>query len=105
MKTPRLVSRASWGARAFVLLSAAIPVALAAPPGPTPQIPEGGGPPGPFPNTSVSAVNVIAKGSSTFSGAVDVPGFEGQGQFPGRSTGTIAAISPCACRQAIRWPP
>lgn len=82
MKTPPLVSRASWGAWAFVLLTAAVPVALAAPPGPTPQIPEGGGPPGPFPNTSVSAVNVIAKGSSTFTGAVDVPGFEGHGPIP-----------------------
>ncbi len=56
--------------------------AHAAPPGPTPQIPDGGGAPGPFPNTSVSAVNVIAKGSATFSGAVDVPGLAGQGPIP-----------------------
>ena len=55
---------------------------LAAPPGPTPQIPDGGGAPGPFPNTSVSGVNVIAKGSAAFNGSVDVPGFEGQGPIP-----------------------
>lgn len=56
--------------------------AHAAPPGPTPQIPDGGGAPGPFPNTSVSAVNVIAKGSATFNSAVDVPGLAGQGPIP-----------------------
>ncbi|MCX8107245.1 MAG: hypothetical protein N3G20_00410 [Verrucomicrobiae bacterium] len=55
---------------------------VAVPPGPTPQIPEGGGPPGPFPNTSVSAVNVIAKGSTVFDSRVEVPGFEGQGPIP-----------------------
>lgn len=53
---------------------------LAAPPGPTPQIPDGGAAPGPYPNTSVSAVNVIAKGSSTaFNGSVEVTKFDGQG--------------------------
>lgn len=56
--------------------------AHAAPPGPTPQVPDGGGAPGPFPNTSVSAVNVIAKGSTTFSGAVEIPGLAGQGPIP-----------------------
>lgn len=52
---------------------------LAAPPGPTPQVPEGGGPPGAFPNTSVSAVNVLAKGSTVFNSSVEVTGFDGQG--------------------------
>ncbi len=56
--------------------------ALAAPPGPTPQVPEGGGAPGPFPNTSVSAVNVLAKGSTTFNGSVEVTGFDGHGPIP-----------------------
>lgn len=58
---------------------ALLPAAIAAPPGPEPQMPEGGGLPGPFPNTSVSAVNVVAKGSSVFNGSVEVTGFEGQG--------------------------
>jgi hypothetical protein len=54
-----------------------------APAGPTPQIPAGGGEPGTFPNTSVSAVNVVARGSSSaFDGRVDVPGLEGQGPIP-----------------------
>lgn len=61
---------------AFVVFNQLI---VAAPQGPAPQIPEGGGPPGPFPNTSVSAANVIAKGSSVFDGRVEVPGFDGQG--------------------------
>ncbi len=52
---------------------------LAAPPGPTPQIPEGGAAPGPFPNTSVSAVHVIAKGSPTFNSNVEITGLGGQG--------------------------
>lgn len=53
---------------------------LAAPPGPTPQIPDGGAAPGPYPNTTVTAVNVIAKGSSTaFNGSVEVTKLDGQG--------------------------
>lgn len=56
---------------------------LAAPAGPVPQIPEGGGAPGAFPNTSVSGVNVIAKGSSSgFNGNVEVTGFDGHGPIP-----------------------
>jgi hypothetical protein len=56
---------------------------LAAPSGPTPQVPEGGAAPGPFPNTSVSGVNVIAKGSNTgFNGNVEVTGFDGHGPIP-----------------------
>lgn len=56
---------------------------FAAPGGPTPQIPEGGAAPGNFPNTSVSGVNVIAKGSSTaFNGSVEVTGFDGSGPIP-----------------------
>lgn len=54
----------------------------AAPPGPTPQVPPGGGPPGPFPNTKVSAVNVVAKGSTTFNGNVEITGYEGNGPIP-----------------------
>jgi len=43
----------------------------------------GGGPPGAFPNTTVSAVNVIARGSSTaFNGNVEIVGYEGQGPIP-----------------------
>jgi hypothetical protein len=57
---------------------AGLPV-MAAPPGPTPQIPAGGGAPGPFPNTSVSAVNVVAKGSTTFNGNVEITAYEGNG--------------------------
>ncbi len=53
---------------------------LAAPAGPEPQIPEEGGAPGAFPNTSVSGVNVIAKGSSSgFDGSVEITGLDGQG--------------------------
>ncbi|MCP5519036.1 MAG: hypothetical protein H7A45_17470 [Verrucomicrobiales bacterium] len=55
------------------------PVVLAAPSGPEPQVPEGGGAPGAFPNTSVSAVNVVARGSSVFNSSVEVTGFDGQG--------------------------
>src|SRR5688572_15788558 len=56
---------------------------LAAPAGPVPQVPAGGGPPGAFPNASVSAVNVIAKGSSNaFDGNVEITGFDGQGPIP-----------------------
>jgi hypothetical protein len=57
-------------------------IATAFPPGPTPQVPAGGGPPGPFPNFSVSAVNVIAKGSTTFNGNVEITGYEGEGPIP-----------------------
>src|SRR6185436_14082552 len=67
---------------ALIGLLAACP-ASAFPPGPTPQVPDGGGPPGPFPNTSVTAVNVLARGSSTgFNSSVEVTGFEGQGPIP-----------------------
>lgn len=54
----------------------------AAPAGPQPQIPDGGGAPGPFPNTSVSGVNVIARGSTTFNSSVEIPGLNGQGPIP-----------------------
>jgi len=50
-----------------------------APAGPAPTVPEGGGLPGAFPNTSVSGVNVLAKGSTTFNSSVEVTGFDGQG--------------------------
>lgn len=60
---------------------AASPIS-AAPAGPTPVVPVGGGAPGAFPNTSVSAVNVVAKGSTTFDGNVEIAGFEGQGPIP-----------------------
>lgn len=66
----------------LVPLLALAPALVAAPPGPTPQIPEGGGPPGPFPNTSVTAVNVVAKGGTEFGGSVEVTGFNGQGPIP-----------------------
>lgn len=56
--------------------------ATAAPPGPDVQVPEGGAAPGAFPNTSVTAANVIARGSTTFDGNVDVVGFDGQGPIP-----------------------
>lgn len=56
---------------------------LAAPAGPIVQIPDGGSAPGPFPNTSVSSVNVLAKGSAeAFDARVEVTGFEGQGPIP-----------------------
>ncbi len=54
----------------------------AAPAGPTPVVPVGGGAPGAFPNTSVSAINVIAKGSTTFNGNVEIASYEGQGPIP-----------------------
>jgi hypothetical protein len=69
-------------AATFLVLLCALP-GVAAPAGPIPQVPAGGGAPGPFPNTSVSAVNVVAKGSSTaFDGRVEVSGFAGQGPVP-----------------------
>jgi hypothetical protein len=56
---------------------------LAAPGGPVPQVPEGGAAPGAFPNTSVTGVNVIARGSQTaFNGSVEVTGVEGNGPIP-----------------------
>jgi len=63
------------------LLALSLP-GFGAPAGPTPVIPEGGGAPGAFPNTSVTAVNVIAKGSTTFSSSVEVSGLAGQGPIP-----------------------
>ncbi|HWQ93500.1 MAG TPA: hypothetical protein VN673_17670, partial [Clostridia bacterium] len=56
--------------------------AQAAPPGPTPQVPAGGGPPGAFPNSSVTAVNVQAKGGTPFNGNVEITGYEGNGPVP-----------------------
>lgn len=60
----------------------ALPAFSAAFTGPEPQVPAGGGPPGPYPNASVSGVNVIAKGSSVFNSNVEVTGLEGQGPIP-----------------------
>jgi hypothetical protein len=58
----------------------ALPTAvLGAATGPAPQVPAGGGPPGAFPNTTVSAVNVVAKGSATFNSNVEITGYDGQG--------------------------
>ena len=57
--------------------------ASGSPAGPLPLVPEGGKNPGAFPNTSVSAVNVIAKGSSTaFNSSVEVSSLDGQGPIP-----------------------
>jgi len=56
--------------------------AFAVPPGPTPQVPVGGGPPGAFPNTRVSGVNVIARGSTTYNSNVEITGYEGNGPIP-----------------------
>lgn len=67
---------------AVALLLTASLSATAAPAGPTPQVPDGGGAPGAFPNTSVSGVNVIAKGSTTFNSNVEVTGLDGQGPIP-----------------------
>lgn len=69
-------------ARPALLLLASLalgPAAAAAPAGPAPQVPAEGRPPGAYPNTSVSAVNVIARGSTVFNSSVDVPGLDGQG--------------------------
>lgn len=71
-----------WRAPVFAaFLTATVPL-WAAPAGPTPQIPDGGGAPGAFPNTSVSSVHVIAKGSSTFNSSVEVSGLDGNGPIP-----------------------
>jgi hypothetical protein len=62
---------------ALLLAASSLMAAFA---GPTPQIPAGGAAPGAFPNTSVSGVNVIIKGSSSaFNGNVEVTGFDSQG--------------------------
>lgn len=64
-------------------VSAFLPLALfAAPAGPTPVVPDGGGAPGAFPNTSVSGVNVLAKGSTVFNSSVEVTGLDGHGPIP-----------------------
>jgi hypothetical protein len=76
---PVRLSASVWRAPMFAALFSASLPAFSAPPGPTPQIPDGGGPPGAFPNTSVSAVNVIAKGSTTFNSSVEVTGLDGSG--------------------------
>lgn len=57
----------------------ALPAFAAGYPGPEPQVPDGGGLPGAYPNTSVSGVNVVAQGSSVFNSSVEVTGLEGQG--------------------------
>ncbi|MGE4178452.1 MAG: hypothetical protein AB7J34_01380 [Limisphaerales bacterium] len=79
--SPRLTASV-WRSPVFAALFAASLPAFAAPPGPTPQVPEGGGPPGPFPNTSVSAVNVIAKGGAAFDSNVEVTALDGSGPIP-----------------------
>lgn len=57
--------------------------ALAAPSGPEVAVPEGGSAPGPYPNASVTAVNVIARGSNAgFDGRAEVVGFDGNGPIP-----------------------
>ncbi len=83
MMKPRPIPNPTRLHLAFCAVSLAVLAsASAAPAGPTPQIPDGGGAPGPFPNTSVSAVNVIAKGSTVFNSSVEVPGLDGQGPIP-----------------------
>src|SRR5512139_490568 len=52
------------------------------PPGPAPQVPGGGGPPGVFPNSTVSGANVVAKGGAAFDSNVEISSFEGQGPIP-----------------------
>lgn len=69
--------RASFCAAASLLT--VIQASVAAPAGPTPVVPEGGGPPGPFPNTSVTAANVLTRGGTEFNSNVEFAGFEGQG--------------------------
>jgi hypothetical protein len=78
---PRLLTLQPMVTASAVALLTALP-SFAAPSGPTPQIPDGGGAPGAFPNTSVSGVNVIAKGSTTFNSSVEVSGFDGNGPIP-----------------------
>lgn len=69
----------SWFAIALLLQGDFTATLWSVPLGPIPQVPEGGGPPGPFPNTSVTAVNVLARGSSTFNSSVEVFALEEQG--------------------------
>lgn len=80
------MNKSSVSRRAALLLRAAIVLTassiLAAPAGPTPQVPDGGAAPGAFPNTSVTGVNVKSRGSTTFNGSVDVQGFDGHGPIP-----------------------
>lgn len=71
-----------WKVAVIAVLAASAGCISAAPPGPAIQIPEGGAAPGAFPNTSVTGVNVIAKGSSEFNSSVEVSGLEGQGPIP-----------------------
>lgn len=83
---PRTMTRQTLGLRpsvtAAALAAIVCPTLLAAPAGPTPQVPDGGAAPGPFPNTSVTGVNVIAKGSTTFNSSVEVTGLDGSGPIP-----------------------
>jgi hypothetical protein len=74
--------RASVTPTALASLVATALTSGAAPDGPAPQVPDGGGAPGAFPNTSVTAVNVIARGSTTFNSSVDIPGLDGNGPIP-----------------------
>ncbi|MHC1763931.1 MAG: hypothetical protein AB9869_06430 [Verrucomicrobiia bacterium] len=69
----------------FIVCGAVLfcPAALGALPGPTPVVPEGGGAPGAYPNSSASGINVVAKGSASgFTSDVEVPAIEGQGPIP-----------------------
>ncbi len=75
-------TRASLFASSILSLCLAGLSVTAAPPGPDPQVPAGGGPPGPFPNTQVSGVNVVARGGSAFNGNVEIAAFEGNGPIP-----------------------
>lgn len=79
---PVRLTAAVWRSPHFAALFASTLPILAAPSGPTPQVPDGGGAPGAFPNTSVSAVNVVAKGSTTFDSNVEVSGLDGHGPIP-----------------------
>ena len=54
----------------------------AAPPGPDPQVPDGGSAPGAYPNTSVTGVTVDARGGTAYDGNVEVVGLIGQGPVP-----------------------
>ena len=71
--------RTGLGACVLSAMGALQPLWAALPAGPAPQVPDGGAAPGDFPNTTVTAVNVQAKGSTVFDSSVDVPGFNGQG--------------------------
>lgn len=82
IRTSFPLDRISWRPTTLVALLTVIPSLSAAPLGPAPQIPEGGAAPGAFPNTSVTAVNVIAKGSAQFTSSVEILGLDGQGPIP-----------------------